>query len=212
MKKIIITGASSGIGKSLYDIYKKRVGTQGQVIGISKGGPDIEIDLTNHSKFVRICTGLKPVDLLINCAGIMPLDESGLEDQIFDVNFWAAYYLIKNLLTPNMVVVNIASISGLLPDPDLPIYAASKAALLSLTGSLAKKYAGEGIRINSISPGFFKTNLVPGGTPQELIDTIPMKREGQPDEIFDLVWLIERCKYMTGINITIDGGLLCKTM
>jgi NAD(P)-dependent dehydrogenase (short-subunit alcohol dehydrogenase family) len=91
-------------------------------------------------------------------------------------------------------------------DPDLPIYAASKAALISLTKSLAKSYAPD-VRVNCISPGFFKTNLVDEPTPTELIHTIPMKYEEDAKKITPVVDLIWKSQYMTGANIVIDGGV-----
>jgi 3-oxoacyl-[acyl-carrier protein] reductase len=106
-------------------------------------------------------------------------------------------------------VINISSISGLMADVDTPIYGASKAALISLSKTLAVKYAPE-VRVNCISPGFFDTNLVPEKTPQELIDPVPLGFEAQPKMILPVVDAILNCPYMTGANIVVDGGLSCK--
>lgn len=201
MPTILVTGASSGIGEALYTEFMKD--NSFIVYGLSRRGPDLCYDLKNPLPKAPI---LSDVSLLINCAGIMPFEET---KEIFDVNFWGTYNLIQNLL-PVMCgggcIINVASVSGIIPDAELPIYAASKAAVISLTKSLAKKYA-PGVRINCISPGFYKTNLVPGEIPKELIDTIPLGYASNPHELFDVAKLIWETKYMTGTNIVVDGGV-----
>ena len=210
MKTIVITGASSGLGKAIYDGYKGLNGDYGEfynVIGISRRGPDIKCDLR-----IEIPNIKEDIDILINCAGILNIPESPDEiGNIFNINFVAPYQLIEKNLKANMLIVNIASISGMGPDPETPIYGASKAALLSLTASLAKKYAHRNIRENSISPGFYHTPLVPGEVPQEILDAVPLgANKGQFNDIFEIVRMMEQLEYMTGTNIVIDGGQLCK--
>ena len=207
----VVTGASSGLGKAIYEHLKDHGGYN--VIGISRRGPDMYLDLTHRHKSISDCKfpwgdDFGRIDVLINCAGIMPLEEKGMEEDIFNVNFWAVYRALEDLypyLRVGSSVINIASISGIIGEKDLPIYAASKAALISLTKSYAKKWAGS-IRVNSISPGLFKTNLVPGEPPQELIDTIPLGYAADSKEILPVVDMLLHTPYMTGSNIVIDGG------
>ena len=204
----VVTGASSGLGKAIYEHLKDHGGYN--VIGISRRGPDYFIDFRafSGSSIMSAVPMFSRIDVLINCAGIMPLEEKGMEEDIFNVNFWAVYRALEDLypyLRVGSSVINIASISGIIGEKDLPIYAASKAALISLTKSYAKKWAGS-IRVNSISPGLFKTNLVPGEPPQELIDTIPLGYAADPKEILPVVDMLLRTPYMTGSNIVIDGG------
>lgn len=206
MKTVVVTGATSGLGKAIYEGYKGLDGYN--VIGISRHGPEITWDFNHPSNYLLY--GLN-VDILVNCAGVMEvINEDLRKHEIFHVNFWAAYSLIQQALRDNLLIVNIASISGMQTDPDTPIYGASKAALLSLTSSLAKKYAARGIRVNSISPGFYPTNLVPGETPEWLLSMIPLGSKGHPNDIFEIVRMFEKLEYMTGTNIVIDGGQLCK--
>jgi len=218
MKTIVITGSSSGIGKAIYKWAEK---SGYNVIGISREKEsDIVLDLS-QTNFPELESAIKSklfgshIDILINCAGIMPF----LEDRkTMDTNFWGVVNMTKAgvhhmpVLSPQDIrcgqycIINIASVSGSQADPELPIYAASKAAVISYTKSLAKKLA-PGIRVNCISPGFYKTNLVPEDTPEELINTVPMGFEEEPKNIIPIIKMILETKYMTGANIVVDGGV-----
>lgn len=209
MIKVMVTGASSGIGKAIYEGYTKLGGYV--AYGASKGGPGIFVDFKKDFWVERFKT-VTDIDILINCAGYLRLDE-GLSDllDLWRVNFIAPYTLTLLYMKRGLIVINIASVSGIIESSDIPIYGATKAALISLSASMAKKYAKIDVRINCISPGYFDTNLVPEPTPQFLLDTIPLgNKEGQPEEIFDVVRFIEKAESLTGSNIVIDRGLTCK--
>jgi len=215
----VVTGASSGIGKAIYEGLKESASTLGlnSVIGVSRRGPDIKAQLPRDTNDVldNLKSRCADVRLLVNCAGIMVLGEEtyAAPGYIFEVNFWAPYLLTVGLAdrlrSGGGCVINIASVSGLVGDPGLPIYAASKAALISLTKSLALKYAPD-IRVNAISPGFFRTNLVEGETPKELINQVPMRYEAEPKQLVGTVITMFLNDYMTGANVVVDGGLSCK--
>ncbi len=196
--KILITGANSGIGKALYDGLKK---ANYYVYGI---GRDVQIDLREDiPQLTPICAEIW--DVLINCAGIMPFEES---KDVFEVNFWGTLKMITAVTIAKYgCIINVASVSGFMAEPDLPIYAASKAAVISITKSLALKLAPKKIRVNCISPGFYCTNLAPGELPQELIDKVPLKYEELPEKMLPIVEMIINTDYMTGSNIVVDGGL-----
>lgn len=222
----IVTGASSGIGKAVYDCLRNHK-LFGKVKGLSRRGPDIKLDLghfaSEESWHVReriISDAINPYTLdgdtrvanLINCAGIMRLDESEYwtQQEIMKVNFWSIVHLCEAMLprmNPGSTITNISSISAIRPETDLPVYSASKAALNAYSTALALRLAPRGIRVNTISPGFFDTNLVEDDPPQELINQIPMRRQAQPFEIVEAVRMILGSSYMTGANIVLDGGL-----
>ncbi len=196
MYSAIVTGASSGIGKAIYEALKE--GGDFTVIGASRHGPDWSLDLRKPIPYHIF----PPFDLLVNCAGIMPFDETR---EVLDVNFWGTFNMINNLaFKEGACIINIASVS--VSDPEFPIYSASKAAVISLTKSLAKKFAPH-VRVNCISPGFYKTNLVPGLIPDKLIETIPMGYAEDPKKIVSVVHMLWNTKYITGANIIIDGGV-----
>lgn len=205
--KAIITGASSGIGQAIYNHLKN----QGhEVCGISKRGPDIEIDLSSIGKISTLPT--IPCDILILDHGILRFEEKKDWEEIYDTNFHSYWLLLSSLkrfflISEGGTIIINASVSGVIGDIDVPYYAALKAGLINLTKSYAKKLMGGGIRVNCFSCGFFKTNLVPGDTPAELIGKIPMGREAQPEEILPVIDMLINCEYITGQNILVDGGL-----
>lgn len=213
---IIITGASSGLGKAIYKWLKI---TPKPIVGVSRHGPDYTTNLSDSMELHEFLTWVKShtpiVNILINNAGTMEFELETLPGiknrEMLNTNLIAPLVLMNGLetkFTKGSCIINIASVSGIKGEADAPLYAATKAGLLALTKSYAKKFAPRGIRVNAISPGFFKTNLVPGDTPQELIDTVPLKREASPEEIIPAVEMILKSKYMTGANIVVDGGVL----
>lgn len=204
---IIVTGASSGLGKHIQATLQRR-GVE--VIGISRRGPcKLDITAIPSDFFQEKLEGCK-VMCLINCAGIMPFEETS---KTMDVNFWGAVNMI-NILDPyfgkNASIINVASISGMKADLELPIYSASKAALIAYSKSIAKKYINDPrkIRVNCISPGLFRSNLVPGETPKEIIDNVPAGFEASPSHLMLIILELITNKFIVGSNFVIDGGEL----
>lgn len=205
--RAIVTGASSGIGQSIYSHLQ----THGMdVVGISRRGPDafVDFDVEEAGYFSRV----EPVDHLVLNHGMMPLEEYEAIDQILRVNFLSFYHTLYlqalhgKPVKPRGSILIIASVAGVTGDEDVPFYASLKAGLLNLVRSYAPRLWEQRIRINAISPGFVKTNLVPGDPPEELINEIPMGREASPNELLPAVDFLLRCEYVTGQNVIIDGG------
>ncbi len=167
-RTIVITGASSGLGKGLLEKFEAKGDT---VVDISLDGRDFECDVSDHKKlkevFCEIQEKYGKIDMLITCAGygisgaIELLDEKDTQKQ-FDVNFFgtanACKYAIP-LLKPHGKIIIIASATALFPLPFKAYYCASKAAVESFAQSLRMELSHTQIQVTSICPGDVKTNF-----------------------------------------------------
>jgi len=233
---VIVTGASSGIGKSIAKFLKKK---NFFVINIdkinkNKGIKYISCDLSKTKviqKKIKTLQKEKNIIGLVNCAGITKSGESYRYklknwNLTLAVNLTAPFLLsqfvakimIKNNISGSLV--NISSISSDLAMPNNPAYNSSKAALIQLTRSLAVDLAKYKIRVNSISPGYTKTPLNAKSWKNKKLRLQRTKKTllgkwATPDDYNEAVlFLIDKKKssYMTGSNITIDGGWSAKGM
>jgi NAD(P)-dependent dehydrogenase (short-subunit alcohol dehydrogenase family) len=168
----------------------------------------------------------KKINCVVNNAGIRHRkDFINISDKeltkVFEVNFFSIFrilqliskFWVKNNIEGN--VVNITSIVGQIGFKQLSAYASSKGALVSLTKSFALEFSDFGIRANSLSPGFTKTSFYDEFKKNKTLynwtlSRIPQKRWGSSHEISEMVsfLLSDRCKYINGENINIDGGWL----
>ncbi len=212
---VLITGATSGIGLSIADYYR---GKGYDTIEVSRLGKDYKVDLSDQSDVADFILefnrsgigGTGRLNVLVNNAGALYLDESTMmANDLYTLLLYTPYMLMTRMATRLVGghIINIASVSGMKADPDTPMYGAMKAGLISMTKSFARRLA-PGIRVNCISPGFIDTNLVGGSPlPQEFIDTIPLGRDAHPDELKEVVHMLDESEYITGANIVIDGGV-----
>ena len=139
-------------------------------------------------------------------------------DNVINTNLNGVFNLSK-IFIKNMVknrngrIINISSISGLMGNPGQVNYSSSKAALNGFTKSLAKELGSRNITVNSVAPGFIETDMtsyLDDSAKKDLIETIPLKRLGRPEDVAELVLFLasEEASYITGQTISIDGGLL----
>lgn len=162
------------------------------------------------------------VDLLVNNTGINPafgplmdLDLDAAR-KIMDVNVVAALGFTQEAFRAWMkehggAVVNVSSLSGVRPAPYISMYGASKAALISLTETLAEEL-GPQIRVNAVAPAVVKTKFAEAlyvGREEEAAAGYPLKRLGEPDDIASLVafLLSDESSWITGQTIVADGGV-----
>lgn len=170
--------------------------------------------------FQRIAADFGRVDILVNNAGItkdkLVLGMSQEDfDRVVDVNLKGAFNTIKQVYPlfarqKSGKIINIASVSGLMGNAGQANYAASKAGLVGLTKSVARELASRGICCNAVAPGFIQTDMTQAFVDnQTLLNNIPMKRMGQPEEVAALVAFLASplSDYITGEVIRIDGGL-----
>lgn len=160
--------------------------------------------------------------ILVNNAGIIRDSLLMLmkdEDwrHVIEINLNGVYNCSKAVLRPMIGerwgrIINIISPSAIMGRPGQTNYAASKGGIYSFTKSLAHEVARLGITVNALSPGVIKTDLTEGldtKLKKELIDMIPLKRFGAPEEVADTACFLasEKSKYITGELISVDGGL-----
>jgi NAD(P)-dependent dehydrogenase (short-subunit alcohol dehydrogenase family) len=162
-----------------------------------------------------------------------PFDQIALADwrENFDLNLAGGVLLPCQEFGSRMVarrrggIINIASVSAHVPLSRVASYSAAKAAVLNLTQFLAREWAASGVRVNSLTPGFFPAEqnrrllFNPDGTPspraQSILNHTPMRRFGDPAELVGAALLLASPKagsFITGADIRVDGGFLAQTI
>ena len=163
------------------------------------------------------------VDALVNVAGIaddstsFQMTQMDKMKHVFDVNFFAVTLLIQyvsRLMTRqnNGSIVNIASIAGLDGTPAQYEYAASKAAIIGGTKNLAREFAANNIRVNSVAPGMIETDMgaqIDEELKKDILSKVIMKRMGKPEEVANVAAFLasDLSSFMTGQVIRVDGGI-----
>jgi len=208
--RILITGGSRGIGSDICEIFKKY---GHEVIAPTRE----ELDLSQPFSFIP-----DKIDILINNAGINIIDsifEGENDEEMMTVNYFSPLRLFK-LCLPHMKkqnygrVVNIGSVWVDYAKPGRSSYSASKNALHSLTKAITAEYGTYNILANTVSPGFFITDMTfENNTEEDLKDLrskIPLGSLGYTNEVADLVYYLSvGNSYISGQNIVIDGGYSC---
>lgn len=234
-KKVLVTGASKGIGKSIanaligagYEVYIcarnfELVQNTAKEIG-AKGF--FACDVTDYSACNEMLTKIGGIDILVNNAGgyvWSAVENVSQEDVNFliDLNVKAPYNIIS-LCVKEMKqkkwgrIINIGSISGVVGEANASLYSMTKSAMTGLTKALGLELAEYGITINTINPGWVKTDLADNAvedgdfSEEEIKDMIPQRRFISPDEIADLVKYLasDEAKGMTAQNISLCAGL-----
>ncbi|MCU0536161.1 MAG: glucose 1-dehydrogenase [Hydrococcus sp. Prado102] len=245
-KACIVTGAGSGIGKAIAERFAEEGAkvvcvdlneeTLRQTVeGIERAGGVAQAftaDISDRSQvdaFVAHCITLYGrVDVLVNNAGVnIPGVFHEVSDEVVDktlnINVKGAIYASRAAIHSMLShgggsIVNISSVNGLVSEPFLAIYSASKGALVMLTKGIALDYAKKGIRCNAICPGWVDTPInyahadLLGGIEKVYasIDTFqPIGRPGEPREIAHLALFLasDEASFITGSIITADGGM-----
>ncbi len=164
------------------------------------------------------------LDILVNNAGITRDGLSfrmKMEDwnAVLNVNLTAAFVACQ-LVAASMIrnrkgsIINMSSIVGIHGQGGQTNYAASKAGLIGLTKSLAKETGSRGVRVNAIAPGYIQTDMtdvLPENVKTSILETVPLKRMGQPEDIANAVLFLasDASTYISGQVIGVDGGMGC---
>jgi 3-oxoacyl-[acyl-carrier protein] reductase len=235
-KKIVfITGVSRGIGLEIAKCFSNDgffvIGTSRSEFNLhdvlsSDQCLHIPLDVTNRDQVSSCLAKLKEQNtipnVLINNAGITK-DQLFLKmkdedwDDVIESNLTSVFNMTK-LFIKSMIkeragsIINISSVAGLMGNPGQVNYSASKAGLGGFTRALAKEVASRNITVNCIAPGFIATDMTnhfQGEDLDNILDQIPSKKMGNPQQIADLALFLASSKgdYITGQTISVDGGL-----
>jgi NAD(P)-dependent dehydrogenase (short-subunit alcohol dehydrogenase family) len=243
-KVAIVTGAAHGMGESEALIFAREGATVVVADLDQAAGEQVAAKITGNggtARFARLdvadegqweavvrdtVAAYGRLDILVNNAGISgssgsDVTSTTLWDSIMDVNAKGVFLGMKHAV-PAMrrsgggAIVNISSISGFVGQDRLHMaYNASKGAVRIMTKSGAVQYARDGIRVNSVHPGFMppmRTSTVSADPAwrKPFLDAVPLRREGRVEEVAHAVLFLasDEASYITGIEVPVDGGFL----
>ncbi|MBF0259343.1 MAG: 3-oxoacyl-ACP reductase FabG [Desulfamplus sp.] len=159
------------------------------------------------------------IDILVNNAGIkddklMVMMKKNSWDSVIDTNL-TGFYNVTRLAVKNMIknrsgrVINITSASGQIGVAGQVNYCASKAGLIGATKALAKEVASRDITVNAVAPGFIETEMVDGLPLDDIVNSIPSKRVGKPEDVAAAVVFLcsGEASYITGQVLGVNGGI-----
>lgn len=237
-KTILVTGASSGIGRATA-IECSKLGARLVITGRNEerlaetfaqlegeGHMQIVADLCKHKDIDMLVAETLTLNGLVNNAGqnslvtVNYIEQADL-DKVYQTNVFAPILLTKGLLKKRKIakggsIVFSSSISATLSTPANSLYASSKAAIDSFMRSCAIELGSRGIRANAVLPGTIETTLGIGAIPEELIakdkELYTLKRYGKPEEVaYGIIYLLsDASAWVTGTSLVIDGGRLLK--
>ena len=235
-KKVIITGATGGIGNSLIKKFHESgalilaTGTKEEKLNKLKDNfSNIHVEkfnLDNHQgieSFIESAYNkLNGLDVLINNAGItldsltIRLSEENWK-KVLDINLTSTFLMCKSSIKKMIKnksgkIINITSIVGHTGNFGQANYSASKAGIVAFSKSLALEYAKKNININCISPGFIKTAMtdkLDDKFKEAIISKIPSARLGEPDDIANAVLFLcsNQSRYINGETLHVNGGM-----
>ena len=240
-KVAVVTGAGRGIGRAVALAYA-RMGADvacvsrteensakaaAEVEALGRQAWAVSVDVSDTAAVDaaagKILDDAGRVDILVNNAGVtrdnllMRMSEEEW-DTVINTNLKGAFNFTKALTRPFIKqrsgrIINIASVIGLIGNAGQSNYAASKAALIGFTKSVAKELAPRGITANAIAPGFIETDMTAAlddKVRESIIGNVPLGRFGSPDDIAHAAVFLamEPSGYITGQVLTVDGGMV----
>ena len=236
-KKIIVTGATGGIGDAIINCFVKHnakvlaTGTnEEKLISLKEKFSNIftiKFDISKHDDIEKFVDNSSEIldggpDVLINNAGITR-DNLSLRmsyeqwNEVININLTSTFLLCKFTLKKMIKnkygkIINITSVVGHSGNVGQSNYAASKSGIIGFSKSLALEYAKKNININCVSPGFIKTKMTEKIDPkfrELIISKIPSNRLGTPDDVANVTAFLssDLANYITGETIHVNGGM-----
>ena len=235
-KKVLITGATGGIGNSLIEKFNNlgsliiATGTNEEKLNnLKEKYPNINIEkfkLEEHNKIEKfidtIYAKLNGLDILVNNAGIT-LDNLSIRlteenwQKVMDINLTSSFlmckFAIKKMLKNKFgKIINVTSIVGHTGNVGQANYAASKAGIIAFSKSLALEYAKKNINVNCVSPGFIKTDMtdkINEDFKKVLISKIPAGSLGSGEDVSNCVAFLasDMANYINGETLHVNGGM-----
>ena len=234
----LVTGASKGIGAAIaielakdgwavgVNYNSDREGAERTVAAIEEaggralavGGDISDANGVANELFDRLEQELGPVLALVNNAGITA-DGLAIQmedddwNRVIDTNLTAAFRMTRRAMRPMVKarygrIVNVASVVGPRANAGQANYAAAKAGLIGMTKTVATEVARRGVTVNAVAPGFIATDMTED-IPESVIDAVPAKRAGTPEEVAAAVRFLasDAAGYVTGSTLFVDGGM-----
>lgn len=222
MKKVLITGGATGIGKATamlfaqkgYDVFVTYNQTEPDFDNITK----IKCNLENEEDILNLFKTLQNIDVLVNNAGvslIKQINDTTAEeyDRIMSVNarsyFLCSREAVKLMLKKHEgAIVNVSSMWGQTGASCEIAYSMSKAAVIGLTRSLAEELAPSGITVNCVCPGIIDTRMNSMFDKKELEEEVPLGRLGTSEEVAEAIYYLTQNKYITAQILGVNGGII----